>query len=297
MARSPRCLSGKDNRSTPARCSLSSRPRKHVAIFSRLRSLTFLRYLGIGLASVLAILVVAVFVSLRIDLGPSLRALAERQGSNQLKRPVHIGGLSVRIARGRFEVDDFSIEGVAPGDRPFFAAKKLSISLDWGKALQRRPEFVVTSVEMTDWQMLVEKSDKGDSFPRLRRPASNRPARAPRFVTTLQYLRAYRGQFAYEDHEAPWSIVAPNIDINITNSRGYNGDATFRGGLVTIQNYVPMWADFSAHFFIDGPKLHLDRIEMKTDGAVSSAEGDLDFDQFPEMTYQVKSRLQFQRMR
>jgi len=267
-----------------------------VALFSR-RSLKFLRYVGIGLASVLAMLAIAIFVSLRIDLGPSLRALAERQATNQLKRPVHIGGLTVRIARGRFEVDDFSIEGVKEGDRPFFAAKKLSISLDWGKAFQRRPEFVITSVEMTDWQMLVEKWAKGDSFVRFRRASSGRPPGPPRFVTTLKYLRASRGQFAYEDHETPWSMLAPNIDINITNSHGYNGDATFHGGLVTIQNYVPMWADFKAHFFIDGPKLHLDRVEMNTDGAVSTAQGDLNFDQWPEMTYQVKSRLQFQRMR
>ena len=268
-----------------------------MTLFSRLRNLKILRYVGIGLAGVLAILAIAIFVSLRVDLGPSLRALAERQGSNQLKRPVHIGGLSIRIARGRFEVDDFSIEGVKADDRPFFAAKKLSISLDWGKAFQRRPEFVITSVEMTDWQMLVEKWEKGDSFVRFRRASGGRPPGPPRFVTTLKYLRASRGQFAYEDHETPWSMLAPNIDINITNSQGYNGDATFHGGLVTIQNYVPMWADFKAHFFIDGPQLHLDRIEMNTDGAVSTAQGDLNFDQWPEMTYQVKSRLQFQRMR
>src|SRR3954463_1012928 len=175
MVRSPRFSSRKGNRSRPARCSPSSRRRKHVTMFSRLRSLRFLRYVGVGLASVVAMLAVAIVVSLRIDLGPSLRALAERQASNQLKRPVHIGGLSIRIARGRFEVDDFSIEGVKADDRPFFAAKKLSVSLDWGKAFQRRPEFVITSVEMTDWQMLVEKWDKGDSFVRFRRASSGRP--------------------------------------------------------------------------------------------------------------------------
>jgi hypothetical protein len=268
-----------------------------VTLFSRLRTLKFLRYVGIGVASTVAILAIAVFVSLRVDLGPSLRALAEREASNQLRRPVHIGGLAIRIARGRFEVNDFTIDGVKPGDRPFFGAKNLSISLDWGKAFQRRPEFVITSVEMTDWQMLVEKWEKGDSFLRLRRASSGRPPGPRRFVTTLKYLRAYRGQFSYEDHETPWGILAPNIDINITNSRGYNGDATFHGGLVTIQKYVPMWADFKAHFFIDGTKLHLDRIEMTTDGAVSTAVGDLDFDKWPEMTYQVKSQVQFQRMR
>ncbi|HUR34616.1 MAG TPA: translocation/assembly module TamB domain-containing protein [Vicinamibacterales bacterium] len=266
-------------------------------MFSRLRRIRVLRYAAVGLAATFAILAIAIVVSLRIDLGPSLRALAEREGSNQLRRPIHIGGLSIRIARGRVEVDDFVIEGVSPGDRPFFTARKLSVSLDWSRTFQRRPEFVITSVEMTDWQMLVEKWAKGDSFLRLRRSSSDRPPGPRRFVSTLQYLHAYRGQFAYEDHETPWGILAPNIDINITNSQGYNGDATFHGGLVTIQNYLPMWADFKAHFFIDGSKLHLDRIQMNTDGATSSAVGDLDFDQWPEMTYQVTSRVGFQRMR
>src|SRR4051794_35533179 len=151
-------------------------------------------------------LAIAIFVSLRIDLGPSIQGFAEREGSAQLKRPIHIGGLSIRVARGRFEVDDFSIEGLKPEDRPFFTAKKLSISLEWGKAFRRRPEFVITSVELTDWQMLVEKWPGTDSFLRLPRNNSGRPPGPRRFVTTLQYVHAFRGQFAYEDHEAPWAI-------------------------------------------------------------------------------------------
>ncbi|MGE3955867.1 MAG: translocation/assembly module TamB domain-containing protein [Vicinamibacterales bacterium] len=268
-----------------------------MSLFSRQRALKVLRYVGISLASTIAILAIAIVVTLRIDLGPSIRALAERQGSTQLRRPIHIGGLSIRIANGRFEVDDFLIEGLKPDDRPFFAAKKLTIAMDWGKLLQRVPEIIVADVELTDWQMLVEKWPGTDSFVRFRRSESNRPPGPRRFVTTVKRVHAYRGQFTYEDHETPWGIIAPNIDITVTNSRGYNGDAAFKGGLVTIQDYVPMWADFNAHFFIDGSKLHMDRIEMVTDGAVSSATGDLDMAQWPEMTYQVKSRVQFQRMR
>lgn len=266
-----------------------------MAPLSWRRTLTVLRYVGISLASTVAILVVALVVSLRIDLGPSIRALAERQASAQAKRPIHIGGLSIRIARGRFELDDFSIDGLKPTDRPLFSTKRLSLSLDWGKALQRTPEFVITSVEMTDWQMLIEKWPEGDNFLRINRNSGQPGPR--RFTSTMQYLHAYRGQFAYEDHEAPWSVLAPNIDINITNGNGYNGDATFHGGLVSIQDFEPMSADFKAHFVIDGTKLNLDRIEMITDGAVSTAHGNLDFDNWPEMTYQVRSRLQFQRMR
>jgi hypothetical protein len=267
-----------------------------VSLISRYRLLRLLRYIAIGVTITVVLLAIAVFVSLRIDLGPTLRARAEQAGSSQLKRPIHIGGLSIRVARGRVEVGDFAIDGLAPEDRPFFTAKKLSVSLDWSKAIARKPEFIITSVEMTDWEMLVEKWPGRDNFVRFRNN-SGRPPGPRRFTSTLKYLHAYRGRFAYEDHEAPWSILAPNIDITITNSRGYNGDATFHGGLVSIQDYVPMWANFKAHFFIDGAKLHLDRIEMQTDGANSSASGDLDFDNWPEMTYQVKSRVQFPRMR
>ncbi len=268
-----------------------------MALFSRQRALKVVRYVGIGLASTLALLAIAIFVTLRIDLGPSLRGLAERQGSTQLQRPIHIGGLSLRVANGRFEVDDLTIDGVKPEDRPFFVAKKLTIAMDWSRLLQRRPEFIVADVELTDWQMLVEKWPGTDSFIRLRRSNSNRPPGPRRFVTTVKYVHAYRGSFVYEDHETPWGIIAPNLDITVTNSQGYNGTAAFKGGLVSIQDYVPMWTDFNAHFFIDGSQIHMDRIEMITDGAVSSATGDLDTSKWPEMSYQVKSRVQFQRMR
>jgi hypothetical protein len=268
----------------------------NVSFFRRLLRSRILRYLGIGAVITVAVLAVAVFVTLRIDLGPSLRALAEREASNYTGRAIHIGGLSVRVARGRFEINDFSIGGLKPSDRPLFAAQTLSISMDWAKAVARQPEFVITSVEMTDWQMLVEKWEDGDNFLRLRRDSAQPPG-PRRFTTTLEYMHAYRGQFTYEDHEAPWSIIAPNIDLVIDNTRGYNGTAKLHGGLISIEDFVPMWADFSAHFFIDGPKLHFDRIAVTTDGAESTAYGDLDFDEFPEMTYQVKSRVHFRRMR
>lgn len=268
-----------------------------MALFSRPRLLKVLRYLGIAVASSVVILAVAVFITLRIDLGPSIRVLAEREGSKQIQRPLHIGRLSIRIARGRIEVNDVRIEGVKPGDRPFFEAGLLSVSLDWSKVLQRRPEIIITSAELADWRMLVEKWPGTDSFIRMRRSNSSNPPGPRRFVTTLEYVRAHRGHFTYEDHETPWGIIAPNMDITVTNSRGYNGDATFKGGLVTIQNYVPMWTDFDAHFAIEGSKILMDRIDFRTDGAVSSASGELDVNTWPEMTYQVKSRLQFQRMR
>ncbi|MGE3518537.1 MAG: translocation/assembly module TamB domain-containing protein [Vicinamibacterales bacterium] len=258
---------------------------------------TLLKYLGIGFALAVAILAVVVFVTLRVDLGPALRALVETEGSQLLRRPIHIGALSIRVARGRVEVDDFSIEGLTAEARPFFSAGKLSVSLDWSKALASRPEFIITSVELTDWSMLVEKFEHGDSFVRPQRRPRQPSAGPGRIKTTLRSVHAYRGRFSYEDHAVPWSIDAPNIDISVWNRDGVEGQATFHDGLVSIQDYVPMWANFKAHFSLDGSRLHLDRIDMETDGAVSSAQGDVDFTRWPEMTYQVRSRVQFARMR
>jgi hypothetical protein len=267
-----------------------------VKVWKSIRAHKAVRYAGWVLVLTAILLAAAIVTTLTVDLGPSVRALAERQGSRQLQRPIHIGGLAIRLARGRVEVSDLTVEGLTPADRPFFAAKHLSVSLDWSKLLSSRPELILTSVEMSDWQMLVEKFVGRDNFPRLQR--SSRPPGGPsRFRTTLKYFQATRGQFAYQDHEAPWSILAPNIDINITNLPKYHGEATFHGGLVTIQNYVPMWADFRAAFTIDGSQLMLTSIDMTTDGAKSSATGVVQMNRWPEMTYQVTSRVKFQRMR
>src|SRR5256885_8140791 len=160
----------------------------------------------------IAILAAAVVASLTIDLGPSVRELGERRGSEQLKRPIHIGRLSIHILRGSVVLDDFQIDGARPGERPFFTAKRLELGLDWSTAVRRRPEITISSVEMTDWKMLVEKWPGRNNFPKF---VNNQPDNGPRrFTTTLKYLRAWRGNFTYEDHDVPWSVAAPNIDLN-----------------------------------------------------------------------------------
>jgi hypothetical protein len=65
-----------------------------VALLSRARIRTLLRYAGIAVVSTVVLLAIAIFVTLRIDLGPSIRALAEREGSKQIQRPLHVGRLS-----------------------------------------------------------------------------------------------------------------------------------------------------------------------------------------------------------
>ncbi len=256
-----------------------------------------LRYAGFALATCVVVLASALVTSLTIDLGPALRGLAERGGTAQLRRPIHIGGLKLVLFRGRIEIDDLRVEGLTPADRPFFTAKRLAVSLDWSRLPALRPELIVSAVELEDWAMLVEKSKGGDSFPRFRREDSGRPPGPRRFTSTTRYFHGTRGSFTYEDHETPWGIVAPGIELTITNFPKYHGEASFKGGLVSIQQYVPMWADFRAFFTIDGNDLQLTRIDMTTDGAKSTAVGAVDMSRWPEQSYQVTSRVQFGRMR
>ena len=263
---------------------------------ARFRGHWAVRLSGRTLTLAIALLVASIVASLTIDLGPSVRELGERQASKQLKREVRIGRLSIHILRGRVLVEDFSIGGFAPGDRPFFVAKHLSLGLNWLTVFKPVPEFTITSVELTDWHMLVERWADHTSFPKFL-PDNDRPRGPRRFTTTLRSLRAWRGQFVYEDHQVPWTITAPNIDMDMTNLPKYHGNAVFHGGVVQIQNHLPMWVNFKASYTLDGPRVHLDRIDLLTDGAETVASGDVDFARWPEQTYRVKSAVHFQRMR
>lgn len=268
-----------------------------MTVLSRLRANKAVRYASFALSLVVALLAVVIIGTLTIDLGPWVRGVAEREGSKAIERPLHIGRLGIHVLTGKFRVEDLRIDGLHPGDRPFFTARQLDIALDWLPALGRAHEFIVTSVEMTDWQMLVEKWDGGHNFPKFTRDEPQTPAGPRRFTTTLRYLRAWRGRFAYEDHEAPWSIVCPDLDINISNLPRYHGVATFAGGVVKIQDHLPMATSMKASFALDGPHIHLDRIDISSDGAATVAKGDVDFSRWPEMAYDVTSRVNFPRMR
>ncbi|MFL6280439.1 MAG: hypothetical protein ACJ731_10040, partial [Vicinamibacterales bacterium] len=164
----------------------------------------------------MALLAAAIVASVTIDLGPAVRAKAEDAGSKYIERPLHIGSLKIRLLTGKVLVEDLSIDGLHAGDRPFFTAKRIAVALDWIPAVSLRPDITISSVEMTDWQMLVERWDGGHNFPRFTHD-DGKPPGPKRMTTTLKWLRAYRGQFAFEDHETPWGVICPNLDINITN--------------------------------------------------------------------------------
>ena len=253
------------------------------------------RYTRLSLVLLGALLAGVIVTTVTVDLGPALRVQAEQAGSRQIGRPVHIGKLSIYLFLGRFLVEDLVIEGITPYDRPFLRAERIVVSMPWS-ALFRR-EVLFDSIEMTDWQMVIE-SFPGDrhTFPSLTGGSSespDEPAGEKRFVTTLQYVRAHRGELTYEDHAAPWSAVARNIDVTVTKIHGYRGHARFSDGSVRIGSFEPMSAAMEADFDVEDGKIIFDRIDLDTDGAHSRLTGVVDVQQWPEQLYQVRSQLDF----
>jgi hypothetical protein len=266
-----------------------------VNILKRIRGNRILRYVGFSLTMLVALLAAAIVVSVTVDLGPSVRGAAEREGSKYIERPLHMGTLRIHLFTGKVLVEELRIDGLHAGDRPFFTAKRIAVGLDWRPAFSRRPDITITSVEMTDWQMLVEKWQDEHNFPKFTR--DNQPQGERRVTVTMKDLRARRGQFTYEDHETPWSIICRNLDIGMGNLPRYHGTAIFSGGTVAIQNYVPMWANMKARFTLDGPRIKLERVDLDSDGAKSVAQGEVDLAHWPEQTFRVQSRVHFPRMR
>jgi hypothetical protein len=241
------------------------------------------------------LLAVAIVTTITVDLGPGLRGQAERSGSSYLKRPLTIGRLSVRLLTGSFLVEDLRIGGLQADDRPFLTARTIELSLSFAALLHR--EVLVDSVVMSDWRMLVETWPNGrHSFPRFTGdgPRSTGPKR---FVTTVRRVLARRGQFTYEDHGTPWTTVARNLEVMVAKTDGYGGTARFSGGTVAIQQYLPMRTDMAGTFRIEGPLIRFSRLELVSDGSRSDITGTVDTSRWPEQAWNVRSVVQFPRMR
>jgi len=235
------------------------------------------------------ILAVAFVTTITVDLGPSLRAQAEKQGSNLLKRTIHIGRLGVHLLRGEFVVEDFVIEGFTPQSRPFLTAKRIGISMPWSTLIDRRVVF--DAVQMRDWHMYVELSPDGrDNFPKLpKRGEGKRP-----YTITLQYFRGSDGEFVFEDHGLPWTIVARNLDVTLARpGEEYRGQAKFSNGMVAMQQYLPFRIDMSSEFKLDGDVVRFSRIDLTSEGAKTELTGAVDIAHWPEQTYQLTSHLDF----
>ena len=261
--------------------------------FERVRAHLAFRVTRFGVIAFAMILAVTIVATLTIDLGPGLRGLAEREGSKRVGRTMRIGRLGVRLFNGKFVIEDFSIAGLEPTDRPFITAKRIDVSLAW-EAMFRR-EVLIDSIVMSDWHMVLEQWAGGKhSFPKFNMGGGTGPKR---FVTTMQYVRTHGGTVTFEDHGSRWGAVSRNLDVVVRKGANYQGEATFHGGTVWIQDYVPMAMSMKALFHVEAGKVSFDRMLLTTDGAESNITGEADIPNWPEMTYKVNSTVDFKRMR
>jgi hypothetical protein len=253
----------------------------------------------VAAAATLLILLAAFALTVTVDLGwmfgGLIRGAAESQASKFLARSTHIGRIGIHLASGRFVVENIRIDGVKPDDHPFFTAREVRVGLAWGPLVTRR-EIQVVSIDMTDWDMQVEKW--GDRHNFVRFGDSKKPKGKSRFSTNIQMVRAMRGQFSYFDHGS-WSTVARNLEVKVSHASGeYLGQGSASNGTVQIKDYLPMRADMNFSFRIaKGGILEFDRVDLVTDGAVSKVTGRVDMGHWPEQTYDVRSQVNLWRMR
>ena len=210
------------------------------------------RWFAYALAFVTAVFAALVVTFFTVDLGPYVKAEAEKQGSNWLDRRMTIGRISAKVTPGVFEFDDIVIHGINPGDRPFLKARRLVVTVPWWTVFTRK--LVVESIQMTDWEMYIESFPGGrHNFPRVKGPPSdpNKPKGPKRFTTTLSQVLATRGHVTYVDHGTPWRIEAPNMRVLMYRRDArddYGGTASFDDGTIRIQAYEPFSARMQSRF-------------------------------------------------
>jgi hypothetical protein len=248
-----------------------------------------LRALGVLVAIVAALII----SGLVIDLGPAVRKRAEDAGSKYLERPMHIGKLGIHLGKGAFVVDDLVIEGLNPTDRPFLKAKRIFVNLPWWTIFNH--ELIVENVDMTEWEMLVEQFPGKHSFPRVTpKPREKKGDPIWKFTTTVRSVIARKGRFIYDDHTVPWQVVCNNLNVSVFKGLDtYRGTAQFSNGSVKIQSYEQFRADMQTRFRIDGGRIVLEDINLDSTGADTSVTGYVDLRNWPEMVYNVRSRIDF----
>ena len=238
--------------------------------------------------------------TLTVDLGPRVRGRPSVRARNGSDRPIHIGRLSIRVftrprrARGRARSTDSS-RAIGRSSPP--SACRLARLVDRPAAPAGVHRHLGRDDRLADARREVERTAATTS-PRFAANSDSRRRSAP-FTTTLKSLRAWRGEFTYEDHGMPWSVDRPNIDINITNLPKYHGSwPRSRAARSQIQDYVPMWADMTRELHDrrrqHPARPHRSRHRRREVGADRRRR-------HPRagrsMTYQVKSRVHFPRMR
>jgi hypothetical protein len=252
-------------------------------------------------SAILASILITVFT---VDIGNisvagrSLRTVAESQATRFLKRPMHIGRISAFLTSGKFAFDDVVIEGPTKDDRPFFAAKRITVDIPWW-ALVRTPRDLFIDVHIYGWNMTVENWAVGGArLPNLKPPPSNGKPSTMRVRSMSVY--AHGGNFTFDDHVSNWSVVCPNLNFALVRATNLNtvlGIAEFTNGTTRIGKYPPMRTDFSTRYQMQGSKVLLRHIDLVTDGAQSHVNGYVNFGNWPEQQYSVTSEVNFVRMR
>lgn len=264
------------------------------AVLRRLSiALTHVRRVWLVAAVLIAVLLVSVVT---IDVGPVIRRRAEVEASKFIDRPVRIGRLGVNLGRGRLVLDDVFVEGVTAETMPWLVARRIELSLTWQALLGR--ELLFDAVELDDWTLVVESYANGvHNWPRLTGPP--RPPRTgpPLVTTTLQHVRARRGRLVVRDFGSSWGLDAPNLEIVAGKGETYQGTMTFSRATLLIQQYEPMWANFSTAFTVRDGLVHLSQMALDVDGAQIRGGGTVDPAKFPESTFQITSRHQLPRAR
>jgi TamB, inner membrane protein subunit of TAM complex len=246
-----------------------------------------------ALAILVALVAGFIITFFTIDVGPNLKKVAEQQGTKFFDRPMHIGTLSIVLRSGAFQVDDLVIEGLSPTDRPFLKAKRVTMTLPWWTFLTH--QLIVENVDMTGWEMLVEQFPGRHSFPRLGGPKKPRTGDPIwRMTTTVRQVTARNGQFTYDDHTTPWLVVCRNLNVSVFKGLDtYRGTAQFTNGAVKILQYDAFPTDMQTRFKIDGGKIILEDINLKSLGASTKVTGFVDIPNWPTMVYNVHSLIDF----
>ncbi len=85
--------------------------------------------------------------------------------------------------------------------------------MPWSTLFNRR--IVFDAIEMTDWKCVEMLPDGTHSFPQAAAAVRAAGARGRRPCSTCARTR---GEFTYEDHGTPWSIVTRNLDVTVART-------------------------------------------------------------------------------
>ena len=139
--------------------------------------------------------------------------------------------------------------------------------------------------------------DAGRAVPRASQlPAARRAEEAEEgadpiwpFTTTVRSVIARNGQFTYDDHTTPWLVVCRNLNVSVFKGFDtYRGTAQFTNGSVKILQYDAFPTDMQTRFKIDGGKIVLEDINLKSLGASTKVTGYVDIPNWPTMLYNVQ---------